>query len=64
MKRSELLAHLYSHGCWLEREGGRHSIWINPTTGDIQAVPRHREIKKFTAKSICNKLGIPEPPGA
>jgi predicted RNA binding protein YcfA (HicA-like mRNA interferase family) len=64
MKRSELLAHLSSHGCRLEREGGRHSIWIHPATGDIQAVPRHREIKKFTARSICRKLNIPEPPGA
>lgn len=64
MKRGELLAHLSSHGCRLEREGARHSIWINPVTGDIQAVPRHREIKKFTSRSICRKLAIPEPPGA
>jgi mRNA interferase HicA len=48
----------------MEREGARHSIWINPVTGDIQAVPRHREIKKFTGRSICRKLAIPEPPGA
>jgi len=29
MKRSDLLAHLSTHGCRLEREGARHSIWIN-----------------------------------
>lgn len=64
MKRNDLLAHLSNHRCRLEREGARHSIWINPATGDIQAVPRHREIKKFTARSICRKLAIPEPTGA
>lgn len=64
MKRSDLLAHLSTHGCRLEREGARHAIWMNPATRDIQAVPRHREIKKFTARSICCKLGVPEPPGA
>jgi hypothetical protein len=64
MKRSDLLAHLSAQGCRLEREGSRHSIWINPATGKIQAVPRHREIKKFTARSICRKLDVPLPPGA
>lgn len=53
MKREALLAHLNAHGCRLEREGASHSIWKNPATGEIQAVPRHREIKKFTARSIC-----------
>jgi mRNA interferase HicA len=61
MKRVDLLAHLQAHGCRLEREGSRHSIWINPATGGIQAVPRHREIKKFTAQSICRKLDVPPP---
>jgi len=51
MKRAELLAHLSNHGCRLEREGSRHSIWINPATGDIQAVPRHREIKFRLSRS-------------
>jgi hypothetical protein len=64
MKRSDLLAHLSAHQCRLEREGASHSIWMNPATGEIQAVPRHREIKKFTARSICRKLSLPEPPGA
>jgi mRNA interferase HicA len=64
MKRAALLAHLNAHGCVLAREGGSHSIWKNPFSGEIQAVPRHREVKKFTARSICRKLGIPEPEGA
>jgi len=47
----------------LIHEGGSHSIWKNPADQKIQAVPRHREIKKFTAKSICQKLEIPVPAG-
>jgi len=64
VRRVDLLTHLKSHGCLLAREGGNHSIWKNPTNQKIQAVPRHREIKKFTAKSICQKLEIPIPPGS
>lgn len=64
MKRKALLAHLVAHGCRLEREGGSHSIWKNPQSGEIQAVPRHVEIKKFTARSICRKLGIVPPQGS
>jgi predicted RNA binding protein YcfA (HicA-like mRNA interferase family) len=43
MKREALLAHLRSHGCEMVREGGSHSIWRNPVTGEIQAVPRHKK---------------------
>jgi len=46
------------------REGGSHSIWRNPVTGEIQAVPRHKEVKRFTTKSICRRLGITVPKGA
>jgi mRNA interferase HicA len=64
MKRAALLAHLRTHGCQLAREGGSHSIWQNPRNGEIQAVPRHAEIKKFTARAICTKLRIPIPSGS
>jgi len=64
MKRKALLTHLAAHGCRQEREGSRHSIWINPATGEIQAIPRHKEIKKFTARSICRRLGVSHPKGA
>ena len=45
------------------REGGSHSIWSNPQTGRKEAVPRHNEIKKFLARSICRNLSVPVPPG-
>ncbi|MGA2333427.1 MAG: type II toxin-antitoxin system HicA family toxin [Syntrophales bacterium] len=44
MKRNELLKHLRRYGCFLKREGSAHSLWINPNTGKIEAVPRHTEI--------------------
>lgn len=59
MKRRELIRHLQKQGCVLEREGGRHSVWINPANGLIQAVPLHAEIGDFLAKSICKRLEIP-----
>jgi len=63
LKREALLSHLVRHGSRLEREGFSHSIWSNPT-GEIQAIPRHKEINRFTAKSICRKLGCAIPKGA
>lgn len=30
-------------GCYLKREGASHSLWINPKTGVVEAVPRHTE---------------------
>lgn len=60
MKRESLLRHLRYHGCILKREGGSHSLWLNPTTGQIQAVPRHNEITNVLARAICRGLSIPE----
>lgn len=61
MKRSALLKHLRQHGCVLKREGGSHSLWTNPATGAVEAVPRHTEIPNILARKICRNLGIPEP---
>ena len=64
MKRRDLLRHLQTHGCRLEREGGEHSLWINPQTGAVEAVPRHGEIGKHLSRKICRQLSVPEPRGA
>jgi hypothetical protein len=61
MKRSSLLRHLRKHGCILKREGARHSLWTNPQTGAVEAVPRHGEIPNNLARKICRGLGIPDP---
>lgn len=41
MKRGKLLRHLRKHGCFLKREGSSHSLWCNPQSGHVEAVPRH-----------------------
>jgi predicted RNA binding protein YcfA (HicA-like mRNA interferase family) len=56
-----MLRHLQRHGCVLKREGGSHSIWRNPVTNEIQAIPRHSEIGENLARKICRKLSIPDP---
>jgi predicted RNA binding protein YcfA (HicA-like mRNA interferase family) len=43
-------------GCFLKREGGSHSLWLNPKNGVTEAVPRHNEIKEPLAKKILKRL--------
>jgi predicted RNA binding protein YcfA (HicA-like mRNA interferase family) len=59
MKRSTLLQHLRKHGCALKREGAAHSLWTNPASGAVEAVPRHTEIPNNLVRKICHGLGIP-----
>ena len=50
MKKSDIEKQLKKFGWYLEREGGSHEVWTN---GEMKtAVPRHREIKEFTARGI------------
>jgi mRNA interferase HicA len=60
MKRTALLQHLRKHGCYLKREGAAHSLWTNPHTGQVEAVPRHVEVSNFLARKICRGLSVPE----
>jgi mRNA interferase HicA len=61
MKRADLVRHLETHGCYLLREGGKHSVFVNPANNQVSAVPRHREINEFLVRKICRDLGIAEP---
>lgn len=56
MRRGELEKRLRIAGCFLKREGSSHSLWINPKSGVIEAVPRHTEIKEPLAKKILKSL--------
>lgn len=56
MKKYDLERKLRIAGCYLKREGSSHSLWINPNTGKIEAVPRHKEIKEPLAKKILKAL--------
>jgi mRNA interferase HicA len=61
MKRVDLIRHLESQGCRLMREGGNHSVYVNPERARTSAVPRHREINQYLARKICRDLEIAEP---
>ncbi|MFN0128013.1 MAG: type II toxin-antitoxin system HicA family toxin [Verrucomicrobiales bacterium] len=61
MKRRDLVRHLERNGCELLREGGSHSIYVHRGKGKVSSVPRHSEIKEWTAFKICKDLGIPRP---
>ena len=61
MKRLDLVRHLEAHGCRLLREGGSHSVYVNPVARKISTVPRHREVNDFLARKICRDLEIPAP---
>lgn len=63
MKRRALLRHLRRHGCVLKREGGEHSLWTNPRTGEMEAVPRHVEVPNRLARKICRGLSVPDVSG-
>ena len=57
MKRRDLERKLRIVGCYLKREGGSHSLWVNPKNGVVEAIPRYREIKEPLAKKILKNLG-------
>ena len=61
MKRSLLLRYLAGNDCFLYREGGRHSVYVNTTNSKKVAIPRHPEINDILVKEICKALGIPYP---
>jgi len=60
MKRSSFLRHLRKHGCVLKREGAAPSLWTNPATGAVEAIPRHTEIPNTLARKICRGLSVPD----
>ena len=44
----------------IKREGRSHSLWQNPRTGAMEAVPRHTDIANQLARKICRSMSIPE----
>ena len=64
MKRRDLVRHLEEHGCIIQREGSSHTLYGRPGSVHKEAVPRHTEIKKHLARSICRNLNVPVPKGA
>ncbi len=58
MKRKDLLKYLERHGCILLREGGKHTVYLNPETKQTTTIPRHSEIEEFLARKIQKDLGV------
>jgi hypothetical protein len=58
LKRHELIGHLKEQGCRLDREGSRHTIYVNSANGAKAPVPRHAEIDNRLARKICLELAI------
>lgn len=58
MKRKEFIRQLKRDGCILLRPGAKHDIYINPSIGKKQPVPRHTEIDNKLAKHIRKYLGL------
>jgi hypothetical protein len=52
-----LIKTIEAFGCVLVRHGAKHDWYRNSTTGVMQPVPRHREIKERLAGHIIKMLG-------
>ena len=60
MKRNKFIKYLEQNSCLLIREGNRHSLYKNTSTGEISTIPRHLDIKENLCRKICKDLGIPD----
>jgi predicted RNA binding protein YcfA (HicA-like mRNA interferase family) len=56
MKRTSLLQILNQMGVVFVRHGKKHDVYRQPKTKVETTVPRHAEIKEFTAKNIIKTL--------
>jgi hypothetical protein len=64
VKRRALERWLRQQNAVFHHHGGSHDVWwtAGPTGGQFATVPRHREIKRYTALKICQQLSVPPPP--
>ena len=58
MKRTKFIRELVQSGCYLDRHGKRHDIYINPRNGRKAPIPRHAEIKDSLCVIIRKQLEI------
>jgi len=58
VKRRDLILTIEGLGCVLIRYGGKHDWYQNPKTKISQPVPRHKEIEKYLANHIIQKLSV------
>ena len=60
MKRNKFIEYLEQNSCLLVREGSRHSLYKNTSTGEISTLPKHSDIKENLCRMICKDRGIPD----
>jgi len=58
MKRTQLLQILNKMGVVFVRHGKKHDVYKQPATNIETTIPRHDEVKEFTAKSIIKTLSL------
>lgn len=56
-QRVKVIRALQARGFTIIREGGRHTIVGRPASVSI-AIPRHRELNRFTVKGIAEDAGV------
>jgi predicted RNA binding protein YcfA (HicA-like mRNA interferase family) len=56
MKRVKLLQILNQMGAVFVRHGKKHDIYRQPATNIETTIPRHDDVKEFTAKNIIKTL--------
>lgn len=56
MKQRDFIKLLEKNGWKFKREGANHIIYEKD--GEIEKVPRHREINEKLAKGLIKKLGL------
>jgi predicted RNA binding protein YcfA (HicA-like mRNA interferase family) len=56
MKRTQLLKILNRNGVVFVRHGKKHDVYRQPATKRETTIPRHDEVKEFTARSIIEIL--------
>ena len=55
--RRKVLKALRAHGFVIVRQGGRHTI-VRSEEGTEIAIPRHRELRRGTARGIAEDAGV------
>lgn len=56
MKQRDFIKLLEKNGWKFKREGANHTIYEKD--GEIEKVPRHREINEKLARGLIKKLGL------
>jgi len=62
VKRAALIQILTQMGVVFVRHGKKHDVYKQPVTKVETTVPRHGDIKEFTAKSIIKTLSVLKKP--